>query len=157
MRLQVSTTLYIVLAIVWGHAQAGIGMFFSIIFVSYGQSLSVNISTAAECVPVLPQSKARMVAVISIMIVLLTTIASYVMTMVLDVWPWYLYIYVPFAYTSAAHQLMMYNGGGQFVSALLKLWFGGTLLIGFACAPRIVARLQIKRVLQQSNSHFVSK
>ena len=47
----------------------------------------------------------------------------------LDVWPGYLFLYVPFAYTHAASHLMMYNGGGRFLELLFYLWFGGTCLI----------------------------
>ena len=46
------------------------------------------------------------------------------MLLSLDVWPGYLFLYVPFAYTHAASHLMMYNGGGRFLELLFYLWFG---------------------------------
>ena len=98
--------LYLLLALVWAHAQAGIAMFCSAVF-----------------------SKARMATIVTVLVVLLTSIAGYTITNALDVFPAWLYVFLPFAYTSACSSLMVYNGGLEFYKALFALFFGGSVLI----------------------------
>ena len=99
--------LYILMLLVWSHAQAGIAMFCSAVF-----------------------TKARMATIVVVLAVLLTSVSGYVITNAMDVWPVWLYVYLPFAYTSAASNLMVYNGGANFYTALAALFFGGSFLIG---------------------------
>jgi len=98
--------LYFLLALVWAHAQAALAMFCSAVF-----------------------TKARMATVVTVLAVLLTSVSAYVITNALDVWPAQLYFFLPFAYTAACSNLMIYNGGLEFWKALAALFFGSCALI----------------------------
>ena len=65
----------------------------------------------------------------TVLAVLLTAISGYVITNALDVWPTWLYLFLPFAYTSACSNLMVYNGGMEFYKALASLFFGSSAII----------------------------
>jgi ABC-type multidrug transport system ATPase subunit len=98
--------LHLLLALVWSHTQAAIAMLCSAVF-----------------------TKARMATIVTVLAVLLTAVSGYVITNALDVWPSWLYVFLPFAYTSACSNLMVYNGGMEFYKALASLFFGSAVII----------------------------
>ena len=79
-------------------------------------------------------TKARMATIVTVLAVLLTAVSGYVITNALDVWPSWLYIFLPFAYTSACSNLMVYNGGMEFYKALASLFFGSAVIIAIVVA-----------------------